>query len=225
MLSYARAARKRIEKSVEKTLYGFTGQEADLLREQVYNAAYQTEMNNVRRDCAVYRDIQEILIEEGIMPEKASAEKQCFFITVRPAEGALCIASFKQKVFAYLNKKMFIDWALTFEQKDPLGTGTGMHCHIMARVTCRSKGEILRNSIKSFEPHVAANCIDIKPCKTPVETFTRYCIEYVADDGHKELTQEGDRLWRAREALEAVYTKEGGDWASLSSPGGLQENV
>ena len=95
-----------------------------------------------------------------------------------------------------------------------------MHCHIMAKVTYRSKGEVLRNSVKSFEPYVAANCIDIKVCKTPVETFTRYCIEYVSDDGHKELTQEGDLLWRAREGLEGVYAK--GKWASLSSPSGLQ---
>jgi len=215
ILSIARAFNKRVSARVEHIEDREGNEEYARKRAE----AYEAEMRILRRDCQTALEIREVLIEEGIM-SGTPAEKQCFFITVRPTEGALCLASFKQKVFAYLDKKMFVDWALTFEQKDPLGTGAGMHCHIMAKVTCRSKGEVLRNSIKSFEPYAAANCIDIKPCKTPVETFTRYCIEYVADDGHKELTQEGDKLWRAREGLDAVYAK--GNWASLSSPSGLQ---
>jgi len=213
---------KKFEKDVRKRIDHVDKRDEEAYK-KAYDIAVEAEKLVLEQTCDRALWIREILIEKGLMSGPVQKEKQCYFITIRPAEGELCLASFKQKVFAYLDKKMFVDWALTFEQKDPLGTGAGMHCHIMARVTHRSKGEILRNSIKSFEPYVAANCIDIKPCKTPIETFRRYCIEYTADDGHKELTQEGDKLWRAREGLDAVYAR--GEWASLSSPGGLQENV
>jgi len=139
-----------------------------------------------------------------------NTDHQNFFITVRPNETVIKFEDFKNKVMTFLKRKMFVSYTMSLEQKgtseDDLGKG--FHCHIVAHVTCRSKGEVLRNTISTFKDCTVANCIKVIVANNPKGIIDKYLIEYASDDNHKIVTKEWDVLWREREGLLPLYVSE-----------------
>lgn len=135
--------------------------------------------------------------------------KQTFFITIRPDQSKITFPEFLSEMKNLYKRKCFNKYILTFEQK---GTseetlGEGFHCHVIATVTQRSKGELLRDITSSCKHFCAPNCIDVKPLRTEkdMENVRDYMIEYKSDDDHKIVTQEWDTLWRNKNNLKHIY--------------------
>lgn len=133
-----------------------------------------------------------------------------YFITIRPDTTKITFPQFYEMVSKFVQRNCFEWFELTFEQKsvDPNNLGAGFHTHILAKMTQRSKGEVLRDTQSTFKSCTAENCIQVDPVKTTkdLENTRKYIVEYIAKDGHKEVTQEADKLWRTKLNLRSLYT-------------------
>lgn len=127
-----------------------------------------------------------------------------YFITIRPKPG-ISFLDLYYLVHKYVNRAFMIEYTLTFEQKDPEGSGQGFHCHIVANTKHRSKGEVLRDTVSTFKTIAADNCIDVKTTKNPKDIINNYMIAYKSDDDHKITTKQGDAIWRERMELQDIY--------------------
>lgn len=152
-----------------------------------------------------------------------------FFVTLRPDCSKCTFRDFFDKVKEITERKAFPTWTLSFEQKgmtdDELGHG--FHCHIVVKSTCRSRPEIaralmgtydedkkkwLRGSLSSWinDGKISAGCIDVQVCKNPKETILNYLVNYESKDGHKAPTKTWDEAWRRREGLQPLFTSDAG---------------
>lgn len=151
--------------------------------------------------CQLALAYKEVATEMGLLTAKAT---NTFMITIRPECKKINLHTFKKDVDDYIKRKMFTNiYICSYEQKgttmDTLGNG--FHVHIIAETTCRSKGEVLRNTISTFQHYTAANCIQVDICKNPEGVINDYLIDYKSQDGHKEITKEWDSIWRTQEGL------------------------
>lgn len=139
-------------------------------------------------------------------------EKQCYFITVRPDTKKITFTDFYNDVRKFVERKCFIDYKLSFEQKGMSAEtlGEGFHVHIVAALKQRSKGEVLRDTQNTFKRYTAPNCIEVLTTKNPAELVENYLVNYHSDDGHKAPTKEWDAQWRTRENLDSLYSNPGG---------------
>jgi len=132
---------------------------------------------------------------------------QNYFITIRPDETKCSFAEFHTYIQKFVSRACFLSYHLAFEQKGltPETLGRGFHAHIVAHMKQRSKGEVLRDTCRTFEKIAAANCIDVQCAQRPEGNINKY-LKHISDDGHKEATAEPDALWRKQLALEEIYT-------------------
>lgn len=169
----------------------------EMIEEQVLN-------NNIRAmkyGCQLALAYKEVATEMGLL---RGTSTNTFMITIRPECQKINLHTFKQDVNRYLERKMFKHiYICSYEQKGTsLDTlGYGYHVHIIAETTCRSKGEVLRNTISTFERYTASNCIQVDVCKNPESVKQDYLIDYKSQDGHKEITKKWDSLWRQKEGI------------------------
>lgn len=162
-----------------------------------------------RRLFMAQKIMQEIKQEMGIVdPEKV---KQTYFITIRPDTCAITFPEFFAQVSKFVHRKCFLTYKLSFEQKGltPDTYGTGFHVHMVAHMTQRSKGEVLRDVQSTFKNCTSANCIEVDNLKTTkdVKQCESYFIEYTSDDNHKKETQEHDTIWRNNINIKELYTE------------------
>lgn len=142
----------------------------------------------------------------------ATVTPRWFIITIRPLQCTL--DEFTQKIHCLLERKCFLDWTYSLEQK---GTtiaelGHGMHVHIVASMRQRSRGEVIRDLLSSFndwvkEKKIAPNCIDIGTTKNHDALVQNYLVDYSSPDNHKEITRTWDALWREQNGLCSLYKK------------------
>jgi len=181
--------------------------------EQLSNArdlATRLEMNdferNTRLGIRLMKRFKEIAHEEGLYTEKL---KQTYFITIRPNPRDVRFNDFYQKIAAFIERKCFLKFELAFEQKGVSDEtlGDGFHCHIIANLTQRSKGEVLRDVCSTFKDMASANCIQVDILKTPddLKRCESYIHDHHSEDGHKITTKEWDEKWREREGLSPIY--------------------
>lgn len=162
--------------------------------------------------------MKEVKEEMGIIdPPKI---KQTYFITVRPDTNAIRFPEFFELVSKFVQRKCFLTYKLSFEQKGvtPDDYGKGFHFHMVAHMTQRSKGQVLRDVVSTFKCCTSANCIQVDCLRTPqdVEQCENYFIEYTSDDNHKNETKEPDAIWRDSIGIKPYYTHE--DAVPLSLP-------
>lgn len=131
------------------------------------------------------------------------ADGRWFWITVRPPTGNF--QEFYTTVASTVTRRCFQQYRLSFEQKgeDASTLGEGYHVHMVARMTQRSVGEVVRDLKSSFK--LGDEAIEVKRTKNPDELFDNYCIGYKSDDGHKETTRKWDAMWRERQGLRTEY--------------------
>jgi hypothetical protein len=137
--------------------------------------------------------------------------KQHFFITIRPDDKSVSFIDFYNDVQKFVQRKCFLEYKLTFEQKGvtPETYGQGFHTHIIAHMKQRSKTEVLRDTQSTFKTYTSANCIEVVILKTKndLEKVTDYITLYSSEDDHKEITQAADAAWREQQGLLALYTE------------------
>jgi len=128
---------------------------------------------------------------------------KAYFITIRPDDSKCTFENFHAKVLDFVKRKCFVTYALSFEQKGTSDEtlGSGFHCHIVAKMKQRTKGEVLRDTLSSWKKYIddgilAANCIDVNITNNGEELIQNYLIEYKSDDDHKDCTKEWDAKWR-----------------------------
>lgn len=133
--------------------------------------------------------------------------KQAYFITVRPDTRKVSLHQFYNDVRKFVDRKCFIEYKLSFEQKGVSDEtlGDGFHVHIVASMKQRSKGEVLRDTVNTFKGYTLANCVQVHTTRNPAELVENYLVNYQSDDGHKAPTQQWDAAWRAREGLANLY--------------------
>lgn len=134
-----------------------------------------------------------------------------YFITIRPNDNCTFI-DFKNKVNEFVTRKCFLEYTYSFEQKGTsLSTlGQGFHVHIIANMIQRSKSEVLRDTLSSWNAWIksdwiSANCIQVDTTKNPDKLINDYLICYKSDDNHKETTKDWDNLWRKNLHLSTLY--------------------
>lgn len=160
----------------------------------------------IERERTKFRDILSIaqLLHEDYVEVTGAKAHNWFFITIRPKPG-ITFDEFYILTYKFLNRAFMLDYKLTFEQKSALGTGEGFHIHMICSTKHRSKGECLRDAKSSFAKVADENCVCVKTTRNPEEMFTKYCVEYASDDGHKAETKDGDTIWRNNLGLADVY--------------------
>lgn len=170
------------------------------------NAVEDIKYMKIMKD-AIQDDLEELL---GIEPKEVPG----FFITIRPDDTKCNFIDFKDKCLKLVQRTCFKEYALSFEQKgtSPEDLGKGFHCHIVAKMKQRSKGEALRDITSSFKTWIdqgmiAPNCIDVCITKNPEELVNRYLIAYDSDDEHKALTKSWDDLWRQHNEVLPLYAQ------------------
>lgn len=160
----------------------------------------------IENERARFRDILAIaqLLHEDYVEVTGGKAHNWYFITIRPKPG-VTFEEFYILTYKFVNRAFMLDYKLVFEQKSLTGEGDGFHLHMICNTKHRSKGEILRDAKSSFNKVADENCVCVKTTRNPEEMFTKYCIEYASDDGHKEATRDGDRIWRNKMNLADVY--------------------
>lgn len=138
--------------------------------------------------------------------------KQGYFITIRPDCKMVTFDDFKTQVENFVQRKCFLEWTYSFEQKGttPSDMGTGFHVHIVCKSKHRSKGECLRDTLSSWNEwiqkgYIASNCIEVVVTKNAESLIENYLVEYKSDDDHKIVTKSMDELWRNEMNLESLY--------------------
>lgn len=155
---------------------------------------------DVKTGLQAYAIFQEELANIGL------ADKNWYFITIRPS-NSIEWSAFLERVKRLIARSCFKDYTLSFEQKGTSteNLGDGFHVHIVANMTQRSKGEVLRDIARTFQGIVDTQYIDVKPTRNPHDVVSKYLIAYESDDGHKETTKSWDTLWRQQHGLQDLY--------------------
>lgn len=149
---------------------------------------------------------------ELIGVDMVACGRQMYMITIRPDCTKVEFFEFKTAVEYFLERKCFVNYTWSFEQKgtEPMNLGDGFHVHIVANMKQRSKSEVLRDTLSSWKDWIdkgwiAANCIDVITTKNGESLVQNYLVEYKSDDGHKKPTQAWDELWRTGLGLKRLY--------------------
>lgn len=178
----------KLQRQYETT---FSPEEAKALAERYVWGEYE---QNVRTGLEAMKRFKEIA---GIV------DGRWYFISIRPPTGNF--QAFYTAIAQTLQRKCFLEYRASFEQKGVTEStlGEGYHVHLVANMSQRSKGEVIRDLKSSLK--LGDEAIDVKPTKNPHDLFQRYCLEYKSDDEHKETTQAWDAMWREREGLRTSY--------------------
>lgn len=177
---------------------------------EAYNQSYQTYIKSEMNIFDEYLRVSGMLHERYM--ETMKSGNQHYFITIRPDDSKVEFSDFYDKTIAFVKRKCFIDYKLSFEQKGtcPTELGKGFHCHIVAQMKQRSKTEVLRDTLSSWndwinKDWIKGNCIQVLTTKNPEQLVNDYLIEYKSDDEHKEQTKNWDEIWRSNLSLSAIY--------------------
>lgn len=182
---------------------------------ELYNTHFRIACKGALHEIRRMKIMKEIIEEE--FNDLMGIEQKIppgFFITIRPDDSKCDFADFKEKCLKLVQRACFLEYALSFEQKGttPEDLGKGFHCHIVAKMKQRSKGEVLRDVTSTFKPWIdagliASNCIDVHVTKNPEELVNRYLVAYESDDEHKGATKAWDDLWRQHQGIESLYAQ------------------
>lgn len=139
----------------------------------------------------------------------STPSEKYYFITIRPDETKINFLQFYKNIYNLIQRKCFISYKLSFEQKgtDNESMGKGFHVHIIANMKQQSPGNVLRDIYSSVKEYTAFNCIDVKTLYTQqdIDNVEQYITEYKSDDDHKIITKECDIIWREKNNIANIY--------------------
>lgn len=204
IFAYAERLHRKADKHANRMIDCLNIQDYDKQQEK-YEEIYENSVRNDRNTFKKILQIAQVLHEDYV--EICGTVNNQYFITVRPDTNKITFDDFYKLVSKYVSRKCFKSYTLSFEQKgtEEADLGKGFHVHIVADMTQRSKGEVLRDSKSTFACCTAENCIKVIPTRNPTDIITKYLINYESDDGHKMSTQNADSTWRATRGLQDLY--------------------
>lgn len=170
--------------------------------EEQLDRKFETTYRRAVRRMLIAREINE---EMGLTQQQQN--KRMFFITIRPKCDKITFNEFHTMIEKLVQRNCFKTYKLSYEQK---GTseetlGHGFHVHMIAAMTQRSKGEIIRDIHSTMKSCTEKHCIQVDITYNGDEMFKKYCIEYESKDKHKEATKPWDAMWREKLQLEPFY--------------------
>jgi len=210
IFAHAKQIRRKVIKRLEEQddIWGRDNYD----RTAVANATIEASRNEFREILQIAR-----LLHQDYQEISQSTAINWYFVTIRPKPG-VCFTELYALTHKFVNRAFMKEYTLTFEQKDPEGSGKGFHCHIVCNTNHRSKGELLRDTKSTFNKICADNCIDIKTTKNPKDIVDNYMIAYKSEDDHKIKTKNGDAIWRTKMSLSDIYENEMPDWHRTNYP-------
>lgn len=181
------------------------------------NAHNDTYNHIIEKERAEFRKILEIakLLHEDYTELTGNTTNNWYFVTIRPKHDTN-FKTFITYIEKYIQRAFIIDYTLSLEQKSITGSGEGFHCHIVCNTKHRSKGEILRDTLSTFNKICEPQCIQIDTTRNPQKIINAYLIAYESEDKHKEITKEGDATWRAKYNILPLYNKKEQPFSALS---------
>lgn len=210
IFAHAKTIRRKVKDTLKTydTIHGDDNYDRDAVSASVIEASRHEFREILKIARLLHEDYQEISQSTAI---------NWYFVTIRPKPG-ICFTELYGLVYKFVNRAFMKEYTLTFEQKDPEGSGKGFHCHIVCNTSHRSKGELLRDTKSTFNKIAAENCIDVKTTKNPKDIIENYMIAYKSDDDHKIETKNGDAIWRTKMSLSDIYENELPDWHRTNYP-------
>lgn len=167
---------------------------------ETYNSVYDMNIS------LAMKEFDELLSVSSMFHERYltyTSKNKEYFITIRPDDKRISFNDFNAKVIEYLSRKCFLSYTCSYEQKGTSDEtlGKGFHCHIVATMRQKSKGEVLRDTLSSFKPWIdegiiASNCIQVCITNNGPQLIQSYLIDYESEDNHKVITKEWDVKWR-----------------------------
>lgn len=177
---------------------------------EIYNKTYSTILNSELKTFDEYLRVSAMLHDRYTDTLKVTT--QYYFLTIRPDDSKCTFDDFYDKVLRFVKRKCFLHYRLSFEQKGTVHDelGKGFHVHIVAQMKQRSKTEVLRDTLSSWNDwieknYIQSNCIQVLTTKNPDKLVSDYLIEYKSDDEHKIVTKEMDMEWRKQYNLQNIY--------------------
>lgn len=212
LLSQASKINKAADKAASKWNDSML-ENSPLTIDDIKNTEKRVQMYRLKKDILTMLELKNMIhqIEEETGEQLLfipQGNKQAYFITIRPDTTKITFKDFFNQVKHFVDRRCFKEFKLSFEQKgtseDTLGQG--FHVHIVANMSQRSKGEVLRDTQNTFKDCTAPNCIQVLTTRNPQELVDKYLVNYESEDGHKAPTQEWDAKWRAANYVDPLYT-------------------
>lgn len=180
---------------------------------EIYDKTYETILKSELKQFDEYLRVSALLHDR--YTDTLKVTHQNYFLTIRPDDTKCTFDDFYDKVLRFVKRKCFLHYKLSFEQKGtvPDELGKGFHCHIVAEMKQRSKTEVLRDTLSSWndwieKKYIQSNCIQVLTTKNPDQLIDDYLIAYKSDDKHKICTKEMDELWRKQYNLQHIYSND-----------------
>lgn len=180
---------------------------------EIYDKTYETILKSELKQFDEYLRVSALLHDR--YTDTLKVTHQNYFLTIRPDDTKCTFDDFYDKVLRFVKRKCFLHYKLSFEQKGtvPDELGKGFHCHIVAEMKQRSKTEVLRDTLSSWndwieKKYIQSNCIQVLTTKNPDQLIDDYLIAYKSDDEHKICTKEMDELWRKQYNLQHIYSND-----------------
>lgn len=213
IFAHAKACVNKAKK--ERSLYRDTLERLDMPDEKIKEMTdkfYQSALDSEMTKFEEYLEFSSRLHERFTEVCGSAKGDRSYFITIRPDTGKCDLIDFQEKVEKFLTRKCFLEYSYSFEQKGECveDLGKGFHVHIVAKMKQTSKGNVLRDTLSSWNDwivsgKIAANCICVVPTKNGEKLINDYLIEYKSDDEHKEPTKQWDEIWRSNNSLQNLY--------------------
>lgn len=179
----------------------------DEIFERTYNLELKCALSNFNDVLDFSTELHNLYINK-----MKSQTKTFYFITIKPNDSQCSFLEFKNKLDIFLQRSMFLEYTYSLEQNGltPSDLGKGFHVHIVTNTSCRSKAEVLRNCLSSWNDwikhgKIASNCIEVISTKNPDFIIKNYMVEYKSEDNHKLKTKEWDDIWRNENNLQKLY--------------------
>lgn len=217
--AYLLSATRKAEKKARATMNlhldcGILKDDCNL--SEVFEEYFARECKSALREIDLMQRMRDIIAEPfGELITGTKSTPHTYFITIRPDCSKVTFELFKVQVDKLLSRACFKSYDYSYEQKGVTEEtlGEGFHVHIVAEMTMRSKSEVLRACLSTFNQWVtngliAPNCIEVCITKNGAKIVQDYLIDYKSDDDHKEVTKEWDEKWRTRLSLCPIYSSE-----------------
>lgn len=184
-------------------------------RQEYFDKYFDMYANRTKKNIELMQRMKGIIKDDfnALITGNDLGRKQSYMITIRPDDTKCNFDDFKDKVESFVRRACFIRYSYAFEQKGTtIATmGQGFHVHIIADMKQRTKSEVLRDTLSTWNSFIikgfiSSNNIDVRTCNNPVEVINSYLLEYKSDDNHKITTKEVDYHWRSCKSLEPLYS-------------------
>lgn len=218
LLRETKKAKQEANRIVEQFVNsGMIKADDHVAREECFDKYFNMYANRTKKDIELMGKMKSIIKDDfqALISGGDLGKRQAYMITIRPDDTKCTFDEFRDKVQSFVRRACFIRYSYSFEQKgETIATmGKGFHVHIIADMKQRSKSEVLRDTLSSWNSFIikgliSSNNIDVRTCHDPNEVVKNYLLEYKSTDEHKAKTKEVDYHWRSCKGLEPLYSNE-----------------